>query len=508
MSSRVVIVGGGLAGLFTALKMAPNPVTVLAAARLGDGASSAWAQGGIAAALTDGDTPEKHTQDTVKAGGGLVDAERVLGMAREARSRVEDLLALGVPFDRDLEGHLLQSKEAAHSERRIVRVKGDRAGKAIMEALVAAVHRTPSIRIHEEVTAERIALTDGRVSGLYARTVDGHLVSYPCDDLVLATGGLGYLYSLTTNPYEAVGTGLAMAVQAGAAFAEAEFVQFHPTAIDVGLQPAPLATEALRGEGAWLVNEDGRRFMLEYHPDAELAPRDVVARAVFNERRAGRGAFLDCRQAIGAHFESLFPTVYAACQRANIDPVKQRIPIAPAAHYHMGGVATNAIGQSSIPGLWAVGEVAASGVHGANRLASNSLLEAVVFGARIAESIDSTTVTNVAQVEAPPIVSDSEKLITQIQNLMSSYVGVVRDANGLMHALRGLADIMRDAHSPRLRSMVFSSALITTSALLRKESRGAHFRSDCPDIKDNPERRQILTRHDFDALWRDVGLSI
>jgi L-aspartate oxidase len=508
MSARVVIVGGGLAGLFTALKMAPRPVTVLAAARLGDGASSAWAQGGIAAALTDGDTPQKHTEDTLRAGGGLVDAARVLNMAREAQRRVDDLLALGVPFDRDLEGHLLQSKEAAHSERRIVRVKGDRAGKAIMEALVAAVHRTPSIRIHEELTAERIEMVEGRVAGLCARTADGHLVRYPCEELILATGGAGFLYALTTNPAAAVGTGLSMAARVGAEFAEAEFVQFHPTAIDVGLNPAPLATEALRGEGAWLVNQDGRRFMPEYHRDAELAPRDVVARAVFHERAAGRGAYLDCRAAIGQHFATLFPTVYAACQRANLDPARERIPIAPAAHYHMGGIVTNELGQSSIAGLWAVGEVAASGVHGANRLASNSLLEAVVFGARIAEAVGESVMTSVTQLPPEPLGTEPLSFIPTLQQLMSEHVGVVRDELGLQTALVGLGELSGQAHSPKARAMLLAAALITTSAQLRRESRGAHFRSDFPTIHHAAIARQVHTWQDFASVWQSVGIQL
>jgi len=507
MSKRVVIVGAGLAGLFTALKLSPRPVTVLSAARLGDGASSAWAQGGIAAALSEGDTPERHTSDTVVAGAGLVDEAMVLGMAQEAQQRVEDLLALGVPFDRDLEGHLLQSREAAHSERRIVRVKGDRAGKAIMEALVAAVHRTPSIRIHEELSAERIELVDGNVSALCARTKEGSLVRYPCEELILATGGCGYLYDLTTNPAEAVGSGLALAARVGAQFADVEFVQFHPTAIAASVNPAPLATEALRGDGAWLVNQAGERFMLRYHPDAELAPRDVVARAVYTELREGRGAFLDCRSAIGAHFEKLFPTVFAACQRLGINPVTDLIPIAPAAHYHMGGLVTNASGQTTIPGLWAVGEVASTGVHGANRLASNSLLEAVVFGARIAERLGDTEFTKAEVVEEPSTVEPEASLELDLQHIMGRHVGVVRDDAGLRQALALLQAIQAKAHSPRLKSMVLTALMITTSALLRQESRGAHFRSDYSELHSNPVARQKHTLHDWQALWQSLGIS-
>src|SRR5262245_61708105 len=365
----VLIVGGGLAGLFCALRLAPLPVTLLAAAPLGDGASTAWAQGGIAAAVGDGDTPEAHARDTVTAGAGIVDETLALGMAREGPERVRDLLAYGVPFDHDLEGRLQVSREAAHSARRIVRVKGDQAGAAIIAALVAAVRRTPSIRIIEGVAAEDLIVTDGRVSGVRARTDEGTLLSFFASAVVLATGGIGQLYPVTTNPGPARGQGLAIAARAGAIVADTEFVQFHPTAIAIGRDPAPLATEALRGDGAVLVNNRGERFMRRWHADAELAPRDVVARGVFAEIAAGRHAFLDARDAIGDAFAEGFPTVAAACRGAGIDPAHDLIPIAPAVHYHMGGVLTDARGRSSLDGLWAAGEVAATGVHGANRLA-------------------------------------------------------------------------------------------------------------------------------------------
>jgi len=323
----------------------------------------------------------------------------------------------------------------------------------------------------------------------------------------LATGGCGYLYDLTTNPAEAVGSGLALAARVGAQFADVEFVQFHPTAIAASVNPAPLATEALRGDGAWLVNQAGERFMLRYHPDAELAPRDVVARAVYTELREGRGAFLDCRSAIGAHFEKLFPTVFAACQRLGINPVTDLIPIAPAAHYHMGGLVTNASGQTTIPGLWAVGEVASTGVHGANRLASNSLLEAVVFGARIAERLGDTEFTKAEVVEEPSTVEPEASLELDLQHIMGRHVGVVRDDAGLRQALALLQAIQAKAHSPRLKSMVLTALMITTSALLRQESRGAHFRSDYSELHSNPVARQKHTLHDWQALWQSLGIS-
>jgi L-aspartate oxidase len=500
----VLIVGGGLAGLFCALKLAPRPVTVLTAAAIGQGASTAWAQGGIAAAVAAGDTPEAHARDTVAAGAGLVDERVALEMVREAPARVRDLLAYGVPFDKDLEGHLLVSREAAHSARRIVHVKGDRAGQAIMAALVAAVGKTPSIRVIEGVAEELIA--DGRyVSGIRARlnVPAARRVTIPARAVVLASGGIGHLYSVTTNPAEARGEGLAIAARAGAMLADTEFVQFHPTAIAIDRDPAPLATEALRGEGAVLVNRAGERFMQSLHPDAELAPRDVVARGVFAEIAAGRGAFLDARNAIGANFASLFPTVYASCRSAGINPVTELIPIAPAAHYHMGGVLVDAVGRTSIDGLWAAGEVSCSGAHGANRLASNSLLEAVVYAARIAEDICGL-VPNARAASPGNEVSYSDHTLTApepqrvraLRELMTANVGVIRDARGLGHALRAIARMEREGTTPSQRNMATAALLVAAAAWRRRESRGSHYRSDYPATDPAQAHRTFITLAD------------
>lgn len=512
MTAPILIVGGGLAGLFCALKLAPRPVTVLAAAPIGEGASSSWAQGGIAAALSDGDSPEKHTADTVVAGAGIVDEAVVLGMAREAGERVRDLLSYGVPFDRDLEGHLVQSREAAHSERRIVRVRGDMAGKAIMEALVAAVRRTPSITVLEGEVAEGLTMLDGRVTGVVVRG-DGGGAAFarimPASAVVLATGGIGHLFAVTTNPPQANGNGVAIAAEAGAMIADAEFVQFHPTAIAIGRDPAPLATEALRGDGATLVDAQGRRFMLDIHPDAELAPRDIVARGVFAAIAAGRGAFLDCRAAIGAEFPERFPTVYATCRSAGIDPVTQPIPVAPAEHYHMGGIWTDARGRTSLAGLWAAGEVASTGVHGANRLASNSLLEAVVFADRIARDLVATLpgVSGPGPVpalavagDAPPFGGDDETSLALLRETMSSRVGVIRDGEGLTEACRRLAAIRAGARSPMLRNMATTALLVAVGAQARRESRGGHYRSDYPAAVPSLARRSRTTLAEALAL--------
>ena len=479
----ILVIGGGLAGLFCALKLAPRPVTILSAAPIGMGASSVWAQGGIAAALSDGDTPEKHTHDTLIAGAGTSDEGMVLNMAREARARIYDLLSYGVPFDRDLEGHLVQSREAAHSERRIVRVKGDTAGKAIMEALAIAVTKNPSIEVVSGVTAQELILDDGRVTGVIVEKSNGALMSFAASAVVLATGGVGHLFQVTTNPVEARALGIALAAKAGAVISDAEFVQFHPTAINIGRDPAPLATEALRGDGAILLNGAGERFMLAVHPDAELAPRDIVARAVFAEIAAGRGAFLDARAAIGEEFKDKFPTVYAICLSAGIDPSKELIPITPAEHYHMGGVFTDARGRTSLDGLWAAGEVACTGVHGANRLASNSLLEAVVFAARIAEDISHLVLPVPAlekQIKPSNIIKDERGLESELRGAMALHVGVVRNAQGMRAALKIIAKVAKQADSLTLRNMATSAFMITAAALHRQESRGGHFRSDFP----------------------------
>ena len=325
----ILIVGGGLAGVFCALKLAPTPVAIFAPTPVGYSGSSFWAQGGIAAAVEEGDTPESHADDTVAAGGGLVERDIALGMAQEARARVEDLAAMGTPFDRSALGGFLPSQEAAHSRRRIVRVQGDVAGRAIMDILAKEVARTPSIQIVEGYSAQEIVVRGGRAVGVRARDNAGMIHETPCAALILATGGVGHLYRVTTNPLEARGIGVAMAARAGALIADAEFVQFHPTAIDIDADPAPLATEALRGEGATIVDRDGRRFMLDIDPNGELAPRDIVARGVFASVKAGKGAFLDARSAIGAEFPTRFPTVYASCMSAGIDPSRELIPIAP-----------------------------------------------------------------------------------------------------------------------------------------------------------------------------------
>lgn len=505
-----VILGAGIAGLFAALKLAPQPVTVVSPVSLGEGASSAWAQGGIAAAMSAEDTPFNHARDTIAAGAGLVDLDIANGVAVEAPERIRDLISFGVPFDRGNDGTFVMSREAAHSNHRVVRVSGDRAGAAIMQALISAVRATPSINVIEGYRAVDLIAEERAINGVVLAAAPPE-VSGPTfsvrglRNVILATGGIGGLYQVTTNPKAATGQGIAMAARAGAIIADAEFVQFHPTAIDTDIDPAPLASEALRGEGAILVNGAGERFMERLHPAGDLAPRDIVARGVFEEREAGRGAFLDCRDTIGAAFAEHFPTVYGKCQEAGIEPATDLIPITPAEHYHMGGVRTDAHGQTNVTRLFAIGEVAATGLHGANRLASNSLLEAVVFAARTANKITETTLehgdpaTPVADLQMEPdfkVGAPQARAAAQrqIREIMASRVGVVRDQDGLRSALVALGEIEATANGALdIVNMTTAARFISEAALRRKESRGSHFRTDYPDISQGAATRSQIT---------------
>ena len=472
----VVIVGGGLAGLFCALKLAPRPVTVISAAPLGQGASTAWAQGGIAAAVAEGDSAEAHATDTIAVGAGLVDEAVALGLAREAGARIHDLLHYGVPFDRDLEGKLAVAREAAHSARRIVHVRGDMAGKAIMSALIEAVRRTPSIRVIEGYAAEALLTEDGAVTGLQLRKAGdafANPVNIASRAVVLATGGIGHLYAVTTNPAEASGLGLAIAARAGAVIADPEFVQFHPTAIMVGRDPAPLATEALRGEGATLINDRGERFMLARHPLAELAPRDIVARGVFAEIAAGRGAFLDARDALGAHFAEKFPTVYASCMAAGIDPARQPIPVAPAAHYHMGGICGGYAWPHLVEG--AVGRRRSVVHRRARRQPAGVELAARGRGlcrahrrryraaARIAAPARSAAGVGSSRNSAMPARSEAS-----LRAMMTSHVGVIRDGDQA-----GGSGAHRSRRSSGIPAMSTLRNMATTALLVASVGLGA-----------------------------------
>jgi L-aspartate oxidase len=481
-----LILGAGIAGLFTALRLAPYPAFVLANTPAGEAGSSAWAQGGIAAAVAEGDSWRAHCADTLAAGSGICDTSVAELVTRDAAPRIADLLALGVPFDRGTDGRLSVGREAAHSAARIVHVAGDRAGAEVTRNLARAAHACASVRLLEGFHALDLALENGRAVGLFVRAGSGRtsrLMLLRAQAVVLASGGLGSLFAVTTNPPEARGQGLGMAARAGARIADAEFVQFHPTAIAVGRDPAPLATEALRGAGAHLVDESGRRIMSGVHDDLELAPRDVVARAIHREIAQGHSVYLDCRKAVGTAFAERYPTVYGACAAAGIDPATMPIPVAPAAHYHMGGIAVDAWGRSSLAGLWAVGECASTGLHGANRLASNSLLEALVFGARAAQDIAGQLPVRTQGAHPPEPASAAAAMVVpeRLRQIMSRHVGLERDAAGLRAALCGILALERAAaQEPSLLNMTAAAKLVAAAALRRQESRGAHFRSDYP----------------------------
>jgi L-aspartate oxidase len=490
-SSPLLVIGAGLAGLTAALAAAPRRVVVLSTGPLGQDCSSAWAQGGIAAALSQGDEPAFHAADTIAAGAGLVDPAMADILTREGPDAVRTLASLDVPFDRDADHGFAQSLEAAHSRPRVARVKGDQAGQEILRCVIAAVRACPSIEVLEQAAVRALVQdASGRVRGAFVEQ-NGQTRTILADAVILAAGGLGGLYDVTTNPHSLRGEAMALAALAGAVIADPEFVQFHPTAIDIGLDPAPLATEALRGDGARLIDAAGQPFMARHHPLGDLAPRDVVARAIHEQRLKGQGALLDARQAIGDHFPDLFPTVFAACMGAGIDPRHQPIPVATAAHYHMGGVWTDADGRTSLAGLFAAGECASTGVHGANRLASNSLLEAAVFGTRAGRAAALEAPADLAcailATKAAPALPESA--LKDLRRAVGLYAGVVRDRQGLTQLL-SLIDGMEGRFGPALP--LIAARLVAACALMRTESRGSHSRSDYPN-KDEVACRTLTT---------------
>ncbi|MDD3371295.1 MAG: L-aspartate oxidase [Alphaproteobacteria bacterium] len=479
---KAVVIGAGLGGLSAALALAPMPVVVVSPCELGAGCSSAWAQGGIAAAVGSGDKPEYQFKDTIAVGNGLNDEDIVRQTMDDGPSVIERLEKYGVPFDRDAQGNLSLGLEAAHSKNRIVHAK-DATGLAIMMALIKAVRTTPTIEIIENARAIELVLNDGTIHGVILEK-GGKEIRLNTPYVILATGGAVALWRDTTVPHENWGGGLALAAKAGATLGDLEFLQFHPTAFDIGRDPMPLASEALRGEGATLITESKERFI------DELQARDVVARAIWEQMSQGHRVFLDARTALGTSFAERFPTIYAICKSAGIDPTTAPIPVRPAAHYHMGGIVTDKHGRTDVPGLWACGEVACTGLHGANRLASNSLLEAASFGWHVAEDIKGTPSheaieplrekSNLVHIrDAARRLSPEEKAqrIASIRALMSDNVGVIRDAKGLKSISEELAPFAEVSD----RALV--GLMIAQSALKREESRGAHYRSDFPDSR-------------------------
>jgi L-aspartate oxidase len=469
-----VIIGSGIAGLVTALSLAPMRVLLITRGSLGAESSSAWAQGGIAASMGDDDDVALHVADTIAAGNGLCDAEAVRAIVSAAPQAIVLLERHGVRFDRDEHGRLALGLEAAHGRRRIVHVRGDGSGAAIVTALADAVLRTPSISVLEDVEALRLIVDEHGAGGLVCATTDG-IVQLAARRIVLATGGVGGLYRTTTNPAGNFGQGIALAARAGAVLADMEFVQFHPTALDTGQMPLPLVSEAVRGEGAILLNEHGERFMGS-SAGAELAPRDVVARAISGEIDRGGRVFLDARPALGARFAARFPAIDRFCKQAGIDPSQMPIPVCPAVHYHMGGIATDLNGRSTVSGVWVVGEAACTGLHGANRLASNSLLEAVVMAARAARDIAGSN--SRAPATTLPVSVASRPDPEAIRTIVTRHLGLFRHERGLETAVAHLARlVLRDgvASDPAIVAL-----LVAVFALGRRESRGAHARTDFP----------------------------
>ena len=494
----VVVVGAGIAGLTAAYNAARNGmrVTLVCKTSLGHGASR-WAQGGIAAAIADGDSPAQHATDTITAGAGHCNENAVRTLTASAPGIVEQLLGLGVDFDVMAGGGLALAREGGHSQRRVVHAGGDATGAAIIASLLTAIRRE-SVNVVENAVAVDLELTaGGAVSGLSIASVDScgaitgvDLIKAP--QVVLATGGLGRLFARTTNPVEATGDGVAIAARAGATIHDLEFVQFHPTALLTAVddQTTTLLTEALRGEGARILDERGTAVMEGRHPLGDLAPRDVVSTAmseVMSERSVDN-LWLDLRSLGGPALDSRFPTVAAICRAAGLDPAARPVPIAPAAHYSCGGVTADLDGVTSVPGLYAVGEVACTGVHGANRLASNGLLEAVLTGSRVSESIAGyrAAISPPLDDDRAPAVIDS-RLRGAIVAATSRYAGPLRTREGLQ-ALATFLDSVETTDAPaRSRSDLEATnahlvaSLLAESALARAESRGCHRRLDTAD---------------------------
>lgn len=490
ITAPAVVVGGGIAGLATALAL--DGCVVVSGGSIGDGASR-LAQGGIAAAIGADDAPAMHATDTLAVSAGLAAADVAALVTGAAPERIDWLRGMGVGFDLGADGKPALGREAGHRRHRIVHAGGDRTGAAVMQALAAAVRRRPDIRLLEGCSLVDIVTAGSRAAGVLLEGRDGVRLAVLTPHTVLATGGIGACFEHTTNPASSQGAGLAAAARSGLRLADLEFMQFHPTALAVAGDPQPLLTEALRGAGAALLDDGGQRFMPAIHPDAELAPRDVIARSVAARALAGRPVFLDATGITG--LPEKFPGAFAIATAAGFDPGRQPLPVAAAAHFHMGGIATNADGATSLTGLWACGEVASTGLHGGNRLASNSLLEGLVFGERIARAV------RVAPFPAPHgalevarrarlPASDPER-VQALRQLVGESLGPMRHGTAMAAALARLAAWRCESRAEEDISAV--AQLMLTAALARRESRGAHYRSDYPLPAEGVPKRAFAT---------------
>ena len=507
----VVVIGSGIAGLSAALELRRTCSVMVVTKDLLSAGSTQWAQGGIAAALGPGDTPEQHLHDTLVAGAGLCDEDAVRALVTEGPAAVHELISLGTVFDHTDAGELSLTREGGHHRDRVAHAGGDATGAEIQRALVAAVHAAPEIEVTEHaLVLDLVPGVDGGVAGVTLHVMgegqrDG-VGSVLCRAVVLASGGLGQVFSATTNPSVATGDGMALALRAGAALRDLEFVQFHPTVMWLG--PAstgqqPLISEAVRGEGAFLVDDEGVPFMRGQHELADLAPRDVVAKAVMRRMRA-TGAdhvWLDARHFGEPMWARRFPTILATCREHGVDPVTELVPVAPACHYASGGVATDLLGRTSVPGLFACGEVACSGVHGANRLASNSLLEGLVYSRRIATLLRSALPPRQDPAPDPrPVGLVPGSVRERLQAEMTDRAGVLRSRDGLTAAATELAGLARrTTEQADVAAWETTNLLTVASALLgaareREETRGSHWREDFPDRDDAGWTRHVDVR--------------
>jgi L-aspartate oxidase len=522
LTSDVVVVGSGVAGLTVALRCAAAgaKVTVVTKAHLDDG-STRWAQGGIAAALGEGDTPEQHLADTLVAGAGLCDEPAVRTLVTEGPDAVRRLIATGARFDTDkASGEILLTREGGHHRSRIAHAGGDATGAEVSRALIEAVREANIAFVENALVLDLLTDAEGRTAGVTLHVMgegqrDG-VGAVRARAVVLATGGMGQVFSATTNPAVSTGDGVALALRAGAEVSDLEFVQFHPTVLWLGPEAEgqqPLVSEAVRGEGAHLVDADGVRFMVGQHELAELAPRDIVAKGIMRRMRetGTQHMFLDARHFGAAMWEERFPTILAACRAHGIDPVTRPIPVAPAAHYASGGVRTDLRGRTTVPGLYACGEVACTGVHGANRLASNSLLEGLVFAERIAADIVADpTVPGEPVIPEPattPLLASEARY--QVQRIMTAGAGVLRSADSLSTAAGALERLHtaaveeydRDGKTAEpcvetweATNLGLVARVLVAAARRREETRGCHWREDRPDRDDQAWRRHLVVR--------------